>query len=131
MLAKLSRYKVIFYANSTTAVLFNLVVSFVLLEYSSVVYRFGPLLRLLPLSLSHQALLVHCAWQAAKAKVKLLHLCSHQFQPEDRSSKGATYNVNVLTELKSYSHVSSVYMYICMYQLLRHVCCLCFSRNIN
>ena len=43
-----------------------------LLEYSRVVYQFGPLLRLLPLSLSHQALLVHCAWQAASTKVKII-----------------------------------------------------------
>ena len=38
------------------------------------VYQFGPLLRLLPLSLSHQALLVHGAWQAANAKVELTKL---------------------------------------------------------
>ena len=41
-----------------------------ILEYSTVVYKFGGLLRLFPRSLSHQSLLLHSAWQAANDKVK-------------------------------------------------------------
>lgn len=33
------------------------------IEYSRLVFQLSPLLKLLPHTLSHQALLVHCAWQ--------------------------------------------------------------------